>query len=129
MYKRQAFAFGRYKGFDEFVHGVPGTVLDLQNSDKKIKINQYDVLFRKDYTVDQYITSLEVLDKDDKKLDEGVTMVNKPFRFDGFNIYQNSTGWAYEAKLFKDKKFFEEKLMYKGCLLYTSDAADDCCRV
>ncbi|WP_296128232.1 cytochrome c biogenesis protein ResB [uncultured Anaerococcus sp.] len=109
-----AFAFGRYKGFDEFVHGVPGTVLELQNSDKKIKINQYDVLFREDYTVDQYITSLEVLDKDNKKLGEGLTMVNKPFRFDGFNIYQNSTGWAYEAKLFKDKKFFEEKLMYKG---------------
>lgn len=62
-----AFAFGRYKGFDEFVHGVPGSILDLQNSDKKIKINQYDVLFREDYTVDQYITSLEVLDKDNKK--------------------------------------------------------------
>lgn len=41
-------------------------------------------------------------------------MVNKPFRFKDFNVYQNSTGWAYHALLFKDKKLLEDKLMYKG---------------
>ena len=109
-----AFAYGRYAGFDEFVHGVPGTVMELENSDKKIKVDQYDVLFRDDYTVEQYISTISILDKDGSKLDSGLTMVNKPFRFKDFNVYQNSTGWAYNAKLFKNDKFFEEKLMYKN---------------
>lgn len=42
-----AFAYGRYQGFEEFVHGVPGTVMNLENSDYKIKVDQYDVMFRK----------------------------------------------------------------------------------
>ncbi|MEQ0488155.1 cytochrome c biogenesis protein ResB [Anaerococcus murdochii] len=109
-----AFAYGRYQGFEEFVHGVPGTVMNLENSDYKIKVDQYDVMFREDYTVDQYITSLSILDKDDKVVDKGITMVNKPFRFKDFNVYQNSTGWAFDALLFKDKKLVEDKIMYKG---------------
>lgn len=116
-----AFAYGRYKGFDEFAHGVPGTVMDLENSDYKIRVDQYDILFRKDYTVEQYITTLSILDKDGKKVDEGVTMVNHPFRFEDFNIYQNSTGWAYDAMLFKDEKLYEEKLMYKGDFFVADD--------
>lgn len=109
-----AFAYGRYRGFEEFVHGVPGTVMELENSSYKIKVDQYDVMFRKDYTVDQYITSLSILDKNDKEVDKSLAMVNKPFRFKDFNVYQNSTGWAYHALLFKDKKLLEDKLMYKG---------------
>lgn len=109
-----AFGYGRYQGFEEFVHGVPGTVMNLENSDYKIKVDQYDVMFRKDYTVDQYITSLSILDKDDKIVDKGIAMVNKPFRFKDFNVYQNSTGWAFDRLLFKDKKLVEDKIMYKG---------------
>lgn len=109
-----AFAYGRHQGFEEFVQGVPGTVMKLENSDYKIKVDQYDVMFRKDYTVDQYITSLSILDKNDKVIDKGIAMVNQPFRFKDFNVYQNSTGWAFDALLFKDKKLVEDKLMYKG---------------
>ena len=109
-----AFAYGRYKGFEEFVHGVPGTIMELENSPYKIKVDQYDVMFRKDYTVDQYISSLSILDKNDKVLDKGIAMVNQPFRFKDFNVYQNSTGWAFDALLYKDKKLMEDRLMYKG---------------
>lgn len=116
-----AFAYGRYKGFDEFVHGVPGTVMELENSAYKIRVDQYDILFREDYTVEQYISSLSILDEDGKKVDEGVTMVNSPYRFDDFNVYQNSTGWAYDATLYKDGKLYENKLMYKGDFFIADD--------
>lgn len=116
-----AFAYGWYQGFEEFIHGVPGTVMELTNSDYKIKVDQYDVMFREDYTVEQYITSLSILDKDNKEVDKGVAMVNKPFRFKDFNVYQNSTGWAYDALLFKGEKLFEDRLMYKGDVFVADD--------
>lgn len=116
-----AFGYGRYEGFEEFVQGVPGSVMELTNSDYKIKVDQYDVLFREDYTVDQYITSLSILDKDDKEIEQGITMVNKPYRFKDFNVYQNSTGWAFDALLYKDGKLQEDKLMYKGDVFIDQD--------
>lgn len=116
-----AFGYGRYEGFEEFVHGVPGTVMELTNSDYKIKVDQYDVLFREDFTVDQYITSLSILDKDGREIEKGITMVNKPYRFKDFNVYQNSTGWAYDALLYKDGKLVEDKLLYKGDFFISED--------
>ncbi len=116
-----AFGYGRYQGFEEFVHGVPGTVMELEHSDYKIKVDQYDVLFREDFTVDQYITSLSIIDKDGKAIEEGIAMVNKPFRFKDFNVYQNSTGWAYDALLYKDGKLVEDKLLYKGDFFISED--------
>lgn len=116
-----AFGYGRYEGFEEFVQGVPGTVMELEHSDYKIKVDQYDVLFREDYTVDQYITSLSILDKDDKEIEQGITMVNKPYRFKDFNVYQNSTGWAFDALLYKEGKLQEDKLMYKGDVFVSQD--------
>lgn len=116
-----AFGYGRYQGFEEFVHGVPGTVMELENSDYKIKVDQYDVLFREDFTVDQYITSLSILDKDNKEIEKGIAMVNQPYRFKDFNVYQNSTGWAYDALLYKDGKLVEDKLMYKGDFFISED--------
>lgn len=116
-----AFGYGRYKGFDEYVYGVPGETLELENSDYKIKIDNYNVLFRKDYTVEQYITELQILDKDGKEVDRGISMVNHPFRFDKFNVYQNSTGWAVDALLFKDKKSYKEKILYKSEVFVEDD--------
>ena len=116
-----AFGYGRYQGFEEFVQGVPGTVMELEHSDYKIRVDQYDVLFREDFTVDQYITSLSILDKDGKEVEKGIAMVNQPFRFKDFNVYQNSTGWAYDALLYKDGKLVEDKLMYKGDVFVAQD--------
>lgn len=116
-----AFGYGRYEGFEEFVHGVPGTVMELEHSDYKLRVDQYDVLFREDFTVDQYITSLSILDKDGKEVEKGIAMVNQPFRFKDFNVYQNSTGWAYDALLYKDGKLVEDKLMYKGDVFVAQD--------
>ena len=116
-----AFGYGRYQGFEEFVQGVPGSVMELDNSDYKIRVDQYDVMFREDYTVEQYITSLSILDENNKEVDKGVAMVNQPFRFKDFNVYQNSTGWACDAYLFKDKKLLKDKLMYKGDVFISDD--------
>lgn len=116
-----AFAYGRYQGFEEFTQGIPGSVMELENSPYKIRVDQYDVLFREDHTVEQYITSLAILDENDREVDKGVTMVNNPFRFKDFNVYQNSTGWDFDALLYKDGKLLEDKLMYKGDVFVADD--------
>lgn len=116
-----AFGYGRYKGFDETVYGVPGETLELENSDYKIRIDNYNVLFREDFTVEQYITEMTVLDKDDKEVKKGTSMVNHPFRFGDFNVYQNSTGWAVDALLFKNEKSYKEKILYKSEVFVEDD--------
>lgn len=108
-----AFAYGRYNGFEEFIYGIPGTTLDLENTDYQIKIDDFDILFRDDFTVEQYITDLTVL-KDGKEVDKGQTKVNAPYRNKSFNAYQNSTGWAIEAVLYKNDEYFSHKTLYKS---------------
>ncbi|MDO5047888.1 MAG: cytochrome c biogenesis protein ResB [Anaerococcus sp.] len=116
-----AFTYGKFKGFDEFVYGLPGEVLSLENEDYDIRIDNYKVLFRKDYTVDQYISDLTILDKGGRELLSGKSMVNQPLRFDKFNVYQNSTGWALDAYLFKDDKSYKEKVLYNSEVFVEDD--------
>lgn len=116
-----SFGCGRYLGFDEYVYGVPGETLELENSDYQIKIDNYNVLFREDFTVEQYITEMTILDKDGKSVKEGTSMVNHPLRFDKFSVYQNSTGWAVDALLFKDKKSYKEKILYNSEVFVEDD--------
>lgn len=116
-----AFGCGRYLGFDEYIYGVPGETLELENSDYQIKIDNYNVLFREDFTVEQYITDMSILDKVGKSVKEGTSMVNHPLRFDKFSVYQNSTGWAVDALLFKDKKSYKEKILYNSEVFVEDD--------
>lgn len=108
-----AFAYGRHFGFEEFVYGVPGSVLELENSDYDIRIDDFDIKFREDFTVEQYISDITIL-KDGQEIEKGRTMVNQPFRIDQFNAYQNSTGWAVDAILYKNDKLFSHKTLYKS---------------
>lgn len=108
-----AFAIGRYQGYEEFIYGVPGTVLDLENSSNKIRIDDFDILFREDFTVIQYITDLTVLNGEEE-VETARAMVNHPVRADGFNIYQNSTGWAVDAILYKNDKLHSNQTLYKS---------------
>ncbi|WP_297281693.1 cytochrome c biogenesis protein ResB [uncultured Anaerococcus sp.] len=115
-----AFAYGRHFGFEEFVYGVPGTVLNLENSNYQIQVDDFDINFRDDFTVEQYKTDLTILE-DGKVIDKGKTLVNHPYRNKEFNAYQNSTGWAVDSILYKDDKYLSDKTLYKSDIYVEDD--------
>lgn len=108
-----AFAFGSAKGYEVFVYGIPGTIREVKGTEYQIRIDDFEMKTDKDMAVSQYITSLTLL-KGNQSLDSGQIMVNHPYRGKGINIYQNATGWALNARLYKDTQLYREKTLYNS---------------
>lgn len=114
------FTYGKLKGFDVYVYGVPGQELEVENTDISIYIEDFNIEFREDYSVEQYISDLVIL-KDGQVEEDGQISVNNPMRINDLNIYQNSTGWALNAYLYKEGEEYSNKLMYEGDLFIEDD--------
>ncbi|NMD37643.1 MAG: cytochrome c biogenesis protein ResB [Christensenellaceae bacterium] len=106
-----AFAYGSYTGYEVYVYGVPGTVHNVEGTDYQVQIDDFEMQLDNDMAVSQYITSLTLLEKG-LPVNSGQTMVNYPFRGKDIKIYQNATGWAVHANLYKDDKAYSEKILY-----------------
>lgn len=107
------FAYGKIKGFDVYVYGVPGQMKEVDNTDLSIYIESFEVKFRKDLSVEQYVSDV-VIYKDGQVEDAGEISVNHPLRTNNLNIYQNSTGWAANTKLYKNDEKYAKELVYEG---------------
>lgn len=109
-----AFAIGRSKGYEVYVHGVPGHVCDVEGTDYQVQIDDFEMrLDQEGMTVSQYVTSMTLL-KGGQPLESGQIMVNHPYRGEGISIYQNSTGWAINAKLYKNDQIYKEETLYNS---------------
>lgn len=107
------FVYGKVRGFEAFVRGIPGTVSQVEGSNLSIQIDDFDIQFRDDFSVEQYISKINVLEGK-KVLDSGQVLVNHPLRTNNLNIYQNGTGWAVKAKLYKNGEEYKSKDLYQG---------------
>lgn len=107
------FAFGKLNGFDEYVYGVAGEIVEVENTDLSIYIDDFEVKFRDDMSVEQYISDIVIL-KNGEIEDLGQVSVNHPMRTNNLNIYQNSTGWALDTFLYKNDDEYAKQLMYEG---------------
>lgn len=108
-----SFTYGKIKGFDLYLAGVPGETIEVDNTDLSIYIEDFQVEFRDDFSVSQYISDVTVL-KNNEEQDSGRIMVNHPLRTNNLNIYQNATGWAVNTTLYKNGKEYSKKLLYEG---------------
>lgn len=108
-----AFAIGRSKGYEVYVHGIPGTVREVEGTSYQVQIDGFEMRLDENMAVSQYVTDLTLL-KDGQILDSGQIMVNHPYRGEGISIYQNATGWALNAKLFKDGQPYGERTLYNS---------------
>lgn len=109
------FTYGKLNGFEVFFYGVPGTIGKISGTDYSLKVDDFDIKFREDFTVDQYISDISLLEGQEL-IDSGQVRVNHPFRTNDLNIYQNGTGWAIDIGLYKNNKLYKEKIMYQGDL-------------
>lgn len=109
-----AYVYGKLAGFESFVYGVPGSIQEIEGTDYFVEIKDFDIEFREDHTVEQYISDIKVTKKDGTYSEEGDVRVNHPFRGEKINIYQNGTGWALDVHLKKDGKDFNSKTLYQS---------------
>ncbi len=109
-----AYVFGKMTGFESFVHGVPGSIQQIEGTEYWIEIEDFDIEFREDHTVNQYLSEIKVTDTDGTYSERGDVKVNHPFRAKNMNIYQNGTGWALDVDLKKDGEDFSKKTLYQS---------------
>lgn len=107
------FAYGKINGYEAFIHGVPGDLLEIEGTSLYVGIEDFDIIFRDDYTVEQYISQVRIFN-DGISVDSGQVSVNHPFRTNNLNIYQNGTGWAVNARLYKNGEDYSSRVMYEG---------------
>lgn len=95
------FFLGKLFGFEAFVYGVPGTDHAVEGTSYRITIEDFDIEYRQDYSIHQYLTDLSLYNPESGFSETGRTQVNTPFRSQGMSVYQNGTGWALEVVMKK----------------------------
>lgn len=109
-----SYIFGKVIGFETYVYGVPGTIHPIEGTSYTLTIDDFNIDFRSDYTVNQYISNITVKDDKGATIKSDSLMVNHPFRMEKINIYQNGTGWAVDIELEKNGKRIAEKTLYQS---------------
>ena len=109
-----SYIFGKILGFETYVYGVPGTVHSIEGTSYTLNIDDFNIDFREDHTVNQYISNITVKDQGGDVVKSGNVMVNHPFRMEEINIYQNGTGWAIDIELEKNEKKISERTLYQS---------------
>lgn len=88
-----AFAAGRVLTKEYVVYGIPGSEQPIGDSGYTLAIDDFTIDLREDYTVEQYNAALTVTAPDGGAV-SGTASVNHPLPAFGFQLYQDSTGWA-----------------------------------
>ena len=103
---------GQLLSIDTSIYGVPGQTKTVQGADEtiEIKINDFEIGLRDDFTVEQYTSNLTVT-LEDGRTATGISQVNYPLDAFGYRFYQNSTGWANILSVYKG-----EETIYDGVL-------------
>jgi len=115
------YGYGQYTFIDTAVYGVPGSIQEVEGTDYMMNINDFDIVYRDDGSVQQYITEGTLTDKDGTTLISGEIYVNNPMRYNGYTFYQHSTGWASEVNVFKDDEIIGNQVVYDGTAYVNND--------
>ena len=103
---------GQVLSVDTSIYGVPGQTKIVQGANEsiEIKINDFEIGLRDDFTVEQYTSDLTITLEDGRTV-TGISQVNYPLDAFGYRFYQNSTGWANVLSVYKG-----EETIYEGVL-------------
>lgn len=107
------YTYGNITYFSEGVYGVPGTVQALEGTEYQVKINNFNITYGEDNSVQQYTTNIAIIDSSGKTLKASNAAVNEPLRFEGYNFYQTGYGWAAKFNILKDGESIILKTVYE----------------
>ncbi|MDF2533493.1 MAG: hypothetical protein K0Q65_3074 [Clostridia bacterium] len=112
-----SYIYGQATFFSGELFGVPGERMNLEGTEVFAEIKSFDVSYREDGSVEQYITELQLQDTAGGQQQHGSISVNNPMRYKGYSFYQTSMGWAAECKTFKAFIPLKSQLIYEKTAL------------
>lgn len=108
------YVVGKWFGFEGVVYGVPGSVQPIPYTEQHVRIDGFDILYRKDYSIYQYITDASIQNAEGTVLKEGRIQVNHPMKGVGYELFQSGTGWAMDVTIVKEGQSIQEKMLYQS---------------
>lgn len=112
-----AFALGKLLGEEYFVRGIPDDRMMVGNTGMILNLREFDILYREDYSIHQYISSISMEDGKGTVLKRGDSSVNHPFSYQGYRIYQYGTGWVMDLVIKKKGEEIKRERFYQGDVL------------
>ncbi len=111
-----AFFYGTVGMQEDYKTGFPGSIIELPMHGFKIRIDDFEIAYRDNpqRSIEQYYSTLTVIE-DGLEIKTDTIFVNKPFRYNGVNLYQSTYGWGVDVE-FTDRESAEKikKLLLPG---------------
>ncbi len=95
------FAAGDFLSEEYSIYGIPGSMQPVEQTGLWVRIDDFEVQMRDDFTVEQYVADLTVTDGSGQEV-SGSASVNHPMNAFGYGFFQDSTGWANTIDIYKD---------------------------
>jgi len=114
------FALGQFLSIEYTVYGIPGSTQPIGNSGYWLKIDDFEISMRDDYTVEQYTAKLTMLDEEGN-MQSGEASVNHPMSAFGYELFQDSTGWANYVDIYVNDTLSKTDLICGGEYTYPDD--------
>lgn len=118
------FGLGQFFTVKYTAYGVPGETVEVEGTNYELKINSFETILREDETVDQYISSLTMIDKTSNLSEDVSVSVNHPADAFGMKLYQNSTGWAGRVLFLKGEELLQDDVVCVGEAVACVDLPD-----
>ena len=114
------FAAGDFLSEEYALYGIPGSMQPVGDTGLWLRIDGFDVQLREDYTVEQYVADLTVSDGSGKET-SGQASVNHPMAAFGYDLFQDSMGWANTIEIYKDGEFQRSDVVCVGEAAWPDD--------
>lgn len=108
------FALGQMYTVKYTVYGVPGQTKPVADTGYALTIDSFNAALREDETVEQYTSQLTLTNISTGESRSGETSVNHPLSLFGMKLYQNSTGWAANVRIWKGEEPLWEGVLCAG---------------
>lgn len=114
------FIAGEILSEDYTVYGIPGSMQPIADTGLWLRIDDFDVRMRDDFTVEQYTAKLTAADGSGQEI-SGEASVNHPMNAFGYDLFQDSTGWANTIDIYKGGVLQRSDIVCVGETTYPDD--------
>ena len=105
------FALGQMTQEEYYIYGLPGETQPLGDTGLQVTIDDFRIEWREDGSAGQYIADLTVTDKNGRS-EKGTSSVNHPANLLGYNLIQNTTGWAADLRIMLNGREIQKTPLY-----------------
>lgn len=106
---------GTMFGSSSYITGVPGEIKQIPEAGIELKLEDFKIDYRDDYSVKQYSSHVQVFS--DNARQKEVISVNDPLSHAGHNIYQVGTGWRIQLSIKKGDESLKQTPLKEGNLI------------